>query len=189
MTNTTSYPINNRHNIPTTCFGPPAWTYLHMLTFSYPDHIDQNDPNDIKLKNDTYNFLVYFGLMLPCDICRDHYKEHFNSTNVYNQLNNRQDFILWAYNLHDRVNKTLNKQSISLNELYDRYNNIISDKCNNTCNSEQYYCKVEIINKNKTTNNYETFSNTCNSLIFSDPSNIYIIYIILIFLFFFVTKK
>lgn len=168
---------NNRSNIPAPCFGPPAWTFLHMLSFSYPDIININNPKDLKLKNDTFYFLVYFGLMLPCDICRDHYKEHLLNTDVYNQLNSKSEFIQWVYNLHDRVNKTLNKTSPSIEEVYLKYNDLISQSCNNKCNYSDYYCKVEIIKKN--TENFDNVdtNNNMDSIykFFNNKINIFLV--------------
>lgn len=78
-------------------FGPPLWHFLHLLSFAYPEYVD-----DYQLKQKVYNFFVGLGTVLPCSACRDHYQQ--NLSGLERSLNSRNDLSHWVYDLHNKVN-------------------------------------------------------------------------------------
>ena len=52
-------------------WGPGAWTFLHSITFQYPEK-----PTDID-KQKYYTFFNSLKNVLPCPVCRDHYNKNF----------------------------------------------------------------------------------------------------------------
>lgn len=57
----------------------------------------------------------YEGLqfLLPCSICREHYREHITAQPVSPFLDNRKSLFTWTVNLHNTVNKKLNKPTVT----------------------------------------------------------------------------
>ena len=98
----------NNNNI----WGPPAWIFLHTITFNYPNNPSEQD------KQNYYNFFDSLKYVLPCDKCKKHYKE--NSRDLKDNLNSRDDLVKWLIDIHNEVNKSNNKRIYS----YEEVNNI-----------------------------------------------------------------
>ena len=56
----------NNNNI----WGPPAWTFLHTVTYNYPENPTDND------KRNFYNFFMSLQHVLPCNKCKAHYQQN-----------------------------------------------------------------------------------------------------------------
>lgn len=145
------------------CFGPPCWTFLHMVSFAYPEKIELNEVypdyggmtgSEIQLAY--YNFFKNLSTVLPCVVCREHYKKNFKD--LENSLDTREDFINWVYNLHNLVNEQTGASFFSKEAFNKKYADILNetksgsenstggDTCDNTCETTKgVYCKVELI--------------------------------------------
>ncbi len=85
-------------------WGPSAWKFLHAITFAYP----VNEPSQItKIK-----YLTFFKLLkyvLPCATCRRGYTQDASDLSI-RVLKNRDTLSRWLVEVHNRVNKRLNKR-------------------------------------------------------------------------------
>ena len=130
------------------CWGSIMWNMLHIISFSYPEYVS-NSLADLKLKQDTFNFFKLLGTMLPCEDCRLHYNQNFNSLNLSGSLGSREQLTKFVYDLHNLVNKELGipkNQWPSFEEVYKKYNNMRSNDCSsNACGSSSMKCKVEFV--------------------------------------------
>jgi hypothetical protein len=97
-------------------WGPPAWTFLHTVSFNYPDNPTDQD------KQNYFDFFNSLKHVLPCDKCKKHYKE--NSTGLKNNLNTKDDLVNWLINIHNDVNKKNGKKIWSYSEVYNKYQNM-----------------------------------------------------------------
>jgi hypothetical protein len=95
-------------------WGPPAWTFLHTITFQYPEY-----PTDLD-KQKYYTFFNSLKNVLPCPNCKEHYSENFE--NIPIRLESREDLIEWLIDIHNEVNKKNNKRIYTYKEVYDIYN-------------------------------------------------------------------
>ena len=94
-------------------WGPHLWFFLHTISFTFP----QNPTYDNKLKYlEFYNSLKY---MLPCELCRTHYIQHIQHAPP--NTNSRKDLVIWTIDLHNRVNKSLNKREYTYQEVIELY--------------------------------------------------------------------
>jgi len=100
-------------------WGPSLWTYLHLLSISYPDKPKDNDKEEFK------NLIKYIGLTLPCDICKNHYFSFMTEKKVENGLKNKQNFMELFWQLHNNVNKLNDKELIDFNSFLEKYDKII----------------------------------------------------------------
>jgi len=86
----------------TSIWGPPMWHILHTISFNYPIN-----PSEEQKKN-YYNFYSNLQNILPCKYCRDNLsKIHFSM----DDFKNRDVLSRFIYNLHESINKMLNKTS------------------------------------------------------------------------------
>lgn len=103
-------------------WGPHAWFFLHSITFYYPDHPNPRD------KKTFYNFFQTVGDILPCTICKNHYKENLIKYPIENHLDSRDSLVNWLIDIHNSVNKKLNKPLYNNIDIIDKYNNIYKKK-------------------------------------------------------------
>ena len=103
-------------------WGPSAWTFLHSITFQYPE-----SPTDMDKKK----YFTFFNSLkneLPCPNCREHYETNFEKIQI--RLNNRKELIEWLIDIHNEVNRSTGKRKYSYDEVYKIYNNMYDE--NNT---------------------------------------------------------
>jgi len=156
------------------CFGSPAWTFLHMISFGYPETIIDNkfyedySLKGIDIKKNVYSFFENLSVVIPCKECRLHYKQNFK--NLDKHLDSRQDLIKWVYDLHELVNKQVGNKGITMQELYDIYQPLLTNSCSEdnydsksigTCKDNGFYCKVTLL-KNGTENFTDKVENNDN---------------------------
>ena len=101
----------NNNNI----WGPPAWTFLHTVTYNYPDNPTEDD------KRNFYNFFMSLQHVLPCEKCKEHYKQNIQKYDLNNSLGSRQELVKWLIDLHNDINKDNGKPVWSYSDVYNKY--------------------------------------------------------------------
>lgn len=115
-------------------WGPGAWTFLHSITFQYPEK-----PTDID-KQKYYTFFNSLKNVLPCPVCRDHYNKNFEILPI--RLESRVELIEWLIDLHNEVNSMNNKKIYSYDEVYMIYNDLYD---NNKIISGENSNKIDLL--------------------------------------------
>ena len=114
----------NNNNV----WGPPAWTFLHTVTYNYPENPTNED------KSNYLNFFDSLKHVIPCDKCKGHYKENLKKYDLNNSLNSRKDLARWFYDIHNLVNDKLDvskeDRPKNFKQFYNRYEKFRS-KCGN----------------------------------------------------------
>ena len=106
-------------------WGPSAWIYLHLLSMNYPENPTKQDVKTYKI------FLEYFGKTLPCDKCQNNFSKHIKNFNLDTALESKSKFINFIWKLHNKVNKDINKKTMSFNDFINIYDKLIdSEKLN-----------------------------------------------------------
>jgi hypothetical protein len=101
----------NNNNI----WGPPAWTFLHTVTYNYPENPTEDD------KRNFYNFFMNLQHVLPCEKCKAHYKQNIQKYDLKNNLGSRQELVKWLIDLHNDINKDNGKQVWSYSDVFNKY--------------------------------------------------------------------
>ena len=102
-----------------TIWGPSAWSFLHTITFNYPEN-----PTDIE-KQKYYTFFNSLKNVLPCPLCKEHYIQNFETIPI--RLENRESLIEWLIDIHNEVNRKNGKRELSYNEVYHIYTDMYGD--------------------------------------------------------------
>ena len=95
-------------------WGPDAWTFLHSITFQYPEN-----PTDIDKQN-YHTFFDSLKNVLPCPTCQEHYGNTLTGYPI--KLDNRQELIEWFIDIHNDVNRNTGKEVYSYDDVYRKYN-------------------------------------------------------------------
>ena len=101
----------------TNVWGPSLWHVMHTMSFNYP-----NEPTSQQKKH-YKNFILNLQNVLPCKYCRMNLVTNFKQLPLTNEcMKNRYTFSMYVYNLHELINKMLNKKSgLSYEDVRERY--------------------------------------------------------------------
>jgi hypothetical protein len=114
-------------NISKNKWGPIFWYNIHIVALAYPDNPSNEDKQNYK------EYYTSIQNILPCSYCRDHYKKNLldNPLND-NVLSSQQNLVKWTIDLHNVVNKQLNKKIVDYNEMLIMLQNNFIENFDNT---------------------------------------------------------
>ena len=109
--------FNSGDGMLTSVWGPSLWHYLHTISFNYPWNPTPDQKKDYK------NQILLLQKTLPCKYCRINLKNNFKHCPLRPcHLKNRDTFSRYVYQLHETVNRMLNKKSnLSYCDVRERY--------------------------------------------------------------------
>lgn len=101
----------------TSVWGPPAWFFLHTISFNYPVNPTEEQKKQYK------EFILSLQYVLPCRYCRENLKENLKLMPLtHDKLESRCTFSRYIYDLHELVNKRLGKKSgLSYTDVKERF--------------------------------------------------------------------
>jgi len=102
-------------HFPPSVWGPFFWHTIHIVALGYPKSPTYTDK---KCAKEFYESLAY---LLPCAVCREHYREHITKNPINTFLDSRTDLIKWTIQIHNAVNQKLGKLEWSLEEVLSYY--------------------------------------------------------------------
>jgi hypothetical protein len=105
-------------HFPPSVWGPFFWHTVHIVALGYPKNPTYTDK---KCAKEFYESLAY---LLPCSICREHYREHLTKNPITTFLDSRTDLIKWTIQIHNQVNKMLGKLEWTLEEVLTYYEKV-----------------------------------------------------------------
>jgi hypothetical protein len=95
---------NSGDGMLTSVWGPSMWHYLHIMSFNYPLHPTKEEKNHYR------EFVLNLQNVLPCKYCRNNLKKNFKTLPLkMSNMENRETFSRYIYNLHELINKFLKK--------------------------------------------------------------------------------
>lgn len=137
----------------TTVWGPPFWFTLHTICLNYPEK-----PTYIERQQHLL-FFESLKTILPCSICRNHYKKFLQDQPISPYLDNKSSLKRWILDCHNNVNKINGKKIWTIKESDDYYNNIYNNK-------ENFKCKFIEKNKKNKKFKYNSISNILILILF-----------------------
>lgn len=96
-------------------FGPALWFTLHNAASAYPDFPDLNTRHAMK------NILINLHLLIPCIICKTHWKNNLKKFNLDVVVASRSNLFTFLVNAHNNVNKINNKKELTIQEAKEIY--------------------------------------------------------------------
>jgi hypothetical protein len=106
--------------MPPNVWGPIFWNTLHIITLGYPSQPDEATQQAAK------NFFFSLIYLLPCDICKQHYKKHIEEFPP--DVSSQKALVQYAFTLHNRVNKDLGKRDITYSEFIEHIQSLSESK-------------------------------------------------------------
>jgi hypothetical protein len=136
----------------TTIWGPATWHLLHSISFNYPVNPTDSDKQNYK------EFILSLKNILPCGKCRKNLVNNLKKCPLEQKdLETRDAFSKYIYNLHETVNSMLGKKSgLNYDDVRDIYEHFrarcaTSIKGGKTAKKDEKGCVVPILpgEKNK----------------------------------------
>ena len=124
--------FNSNNGMLTTVWGPSMWHYLHTMSFNYPVEPTKADRQHYR------EFILLLQYVLPCGKCRKNLVKNFKRLPLMaKDLESRETFSKYIYNLHEVVNKMLGKKSgLTYDEVRIRYEHFRA-RCAKTAPTKQ----------------------------------------------------
>jgi hypothetical protein len=96
-------------------WGPHYWFFLHTAAMSYPV-----TPNDT-VKKKFYDFIQNFPLFIPDSNIAASFTQILDTYPLSPYLDSRDSLVRWTHFIHNKINKKLEKDVISLEQFYTEY--------------------------------------------------------------------
>ena len=97
-------------------WGPPFWFVMHTVSLNYPVQ-----PTYAQRRTH-YDFFYNIRNILPCEMCRQHYRTLLKQFPIEPFLDNRDALISWVILIHNQVNVRLGKPTMSKEAVMQKYN-------------------------------------------------------------------
>ena len=89
----------DQQNLKPSVWGPSGWVFLHYVTLSYP-----TNPTP-QVRQNFRTFITSMQSVLPCEMCRTHFKQWIDDNPLDVALTNRDELVKWGFNAHNAVNE------------------------------------------------------------------------------------
>jgi len=101
----------------TTVWGPAQWHFLHTMSFNYPVNPTAEDKKHYR------DYILNLRYVLPCKYCRINLANNLKKKPLKMcHMASRETFSRYIYELHETVNRMLNKKSnLSYCDVRERY--------------------------------------------------------------------
>ena len=96
-------------------WGPHYWFILHTIAITYP-----YTPNEV-IKKKYYELYQNLPLFLPIEEIGNHFSVLLDMYPVTPYLDSRQSLMRWTHFIHNRVNESLRKPTLSFEEAMTHY--------------------------------------------------------------------
>lgn len=141
-------------------WGPGTWTFLHTVTFNYPEVIDNKDKEHRERQKYTERLFNDLQYTLPCKYCRESFKEFLKMEPLKPNLRCRADLTEWLYRIHNLVNDKLRKQELEAVE--KRFQELSDDvDAGKITKTKAYQTLKTFVKKTMITENDPPFSEVC----------------------------
>jgi hypothetical protein len=147
----------------TSVWGPSMWHFLHIMSFNYPVNPTNEDKRHYR------DFIISLQYILPCKYCRMNLTKNFEKHPItLNTMKNRETFSKYIYELHEIVNKLLNKKSnLTYEDVRERYEHFRS-RCTQSDKLNKVNIKVK--SSTKTRKNKDKKEKGCTESLYGKKS-------------------
>ena len=96
-------------------WGPRYWFFLHTAAMSYPIK-----PNDT-IRKKFYDFIHNFPILMLDPKIASSFSDLLEKYPVSPYLDSKDSLVRWTHFIHNKINKKLEKDQISLGKFYTEY--------------------------------------------------------------------
>lgn len=91
-------------------WGPHFWNVLNSIALTYPENPDVQEQQHV------INFITNLQHILPCEKCREHFKENLKKFPLTEAATSGENLTKWVIDVHNSVNQSNGKRTLSYKE-------------------------------------------------------------------------
>ena len=91
-------------------WGPIFWTTMHIASLGYSQSPSKEEQEAATM------FYRSLTEMIPCPICKVHYKQHLKESPIESVVGSRDTLVYWVFVVHNKVNVQLGKPEITFDQ-------------------------------------------------------------------------
>jgi len=96
-------------------WGTHYWFFLMTIALTYPDHVNA------VTKRKYYDLIQNLPIFIPNAEISKNFSDMLNKYPVTPYLDNRDSFVRWIVFIHNKINASLGKREITMDEAMDNY--------------------------------------------------------------------
>lgn len=109
--------------MPPDVWGPIFWNTMHIVSLGYPAEPTEAD------KAGARAFFESLTVVLPCPVCREHYKQQLTKSSLDEAVKSKGQLIFWVWETHNAVNRMLGKTEITIDQFLENMKRMGARKC------------------------------------------------------------
>ena len=96
-------------------WGPHGWEFIHSVALGFPIKATAKEQADYR------SFFVNIQHVLPCPVCKDHYRENLKVYSIDEAVLHHQTLFNWTVDMHNEVNKVRGKEEWKYDRAFSHY--------------------------------------------------------------------
>lgn len=96
-------------------WGNSVWYFIHYTALNQPSPLTPHIAFYYK------QMMLSLTYLLPCEMCRGHLKQHLQDFPIDNYLRSGETLFEWTFQLHNKVNMSLNKPIMNYKDARSLY--------------------------------------------------------------------
>ena len=129
-----------RQNFEPKIWGPHAWFFLETAAMGY----STNPSNEEKKAAE--NFFNSLHFMIPCEKCRNNYKQHLKSHPLNDKvLSSRDNLFMWIVDIHNSVDPNNTKSYDDTFQYYMKEYSVEINETKNNKSNKLFYLSIILV--------------------------------------------
>ena len=107
-------------------WGPHFWFVIHTIALTYP-----NNPNEV-IRKKYYDLIQNLPLFLPVEEIGNTFSQYLDKYPVTPYLESRTSFVKWTHFIHNKINVSLGKEELTMEDAMSAYYENYKSKTDNS---------------------------------------------------------
>ena len=107
-------------------WGPHFWFVIHTIALTYP-----HNPNEV-IRKKYYDLIQNLPLFLPVEEIGNTFSQYLDKYPVTPYLESRTSFVKWTHFIHNKINVSLGKEELTMEDAMSAYYENYKSKTDNS---------------------------------------------------------
>ena len=117
-------------------WGPHFWFVIHTIALTYP-----HNPNEV-IRKKYYDLIQNLPLFLPVEEIGNTFSQYLDKYPVTPYLESRTSFVKWTHFIHNKINVSLGKEELTMEEAMSAYYENYKSKTDNSVDERKRREKI-----------------------------------------------
>ena len=117
-------------------WGPHFWFVIHTIALTYP-----HNPNEV-IRKKYYDLIQNLPLFLPVEEIGNTFSQYLDKYPVTPYLESRTSFVKWTHFIHNKINVSLGKEELTMEDAMSAYYENYKSKTDNSVDERKRREKI-----------------------------------------------